>query len=117
MKDTKAAPIFRSLADIPEERGVCGFRRRMVTDEDTEAANVSYLRINESRYHYHKIMTEFYFVVKGSGTITLDGEKSPIKAGDLIVIPPLVWHTSEGDGLEVLVMGVPPQETTDIYFE
>jgi mannose-6-phosphate isomerase-like protein (cupin superfamily) len=61
-------------------------------------------------------MTEYYYVLTGSGTITLDGEKLPIAAGDLIVINPLTWHTSEGE-MEVLIIGVPAGEQTDIWFE
>jgi mannose-6-phosphate isomerase-like protein (cupin superfamily) len=113
---TDAKYLIRRLADTPTERGVCGWRKTLVTAEDTPVANVSHLTINDSRYHYHKIMTEYYYVLTGSGTITLDGEKMPIAAGDLIVIKPLTWHTSEGE-MEVLIMGVPAGEQTDIWFE
>ena len=61
-------------------------------------------------------MTEFYYVLKGSGEIVLDGERRPIKEGELALIPPGVWHTSEGD-MEVLIVGVPPLETEDVHFE
>ena len=86
----KAKAIFRSVKDTPEERGVCGFRRRMITDEENEAANVTFLRVHDSKMHYHRGMTEFYYVLRGGGTITLDGEKKDIAAGDLVVIKPRV---------------------------
>jgi|FLYL01.1.fsa_nt_gi mannose-6-phosphate isomerase-like protein (cupin superfamily) len=111
-----ARPIIRNVYDIPSERGVCGFRRRIVTEQDTPAANISHLVIDDSKEHYHKQMTEFYYVLKGGGEMVLDGERRPIKEGDLVVIPPGVRHTSEGD-MEVLIIGVPPQETEDIYFD
>ena len=112
---TKAA-IFRSVSAVPEERGVCGFRRRLITDEDTDTANVTYLRIDDSKMHYHQTMTEFYYVIAGGGTITLDGEVSDITTGDLVMIPPGVRHTSDGE-MEVLIVGVPPQETADVHFD
>ena len=112
---TKAA-IFRSVHAVPEERGVCGFRRRLITEEDTDTANVTFLRIDDSKMHYHQTMTEFYYVIAGGGTITLDGEVSDITTGDLVMIPPGVRHTSDGE-MEVLIVGVPPQETADVHFD
>ena len=111
-----AKAVFRSVHSTPEERGVCGFRRRLVTAEDTDAANVTFLRIDDSKTHYHRTMTEFYYVLRGGGEIVLDGERTPIKEGDIVVIPPGVRHTSEGD-MDVLIMGVPPQETEDVHFD
>ncbi len=110
------ASIIRSLSDTEEERGVCGFRRKLVTGEDTPVAYVSHLVIDNSREHYHKIMTEYYYVLKGAGEIFLDGVAHAIKAGDIVVIPPLVRHTSKGD-LEVLIFGAPALEAEDIYFD
>jgi quercetin dioxygenase-like cupin family protein len=55
-------------------------------------------------------------VLTGGGTITLDGEKRGIAAGDLVVIKPNVWHTSDGE-MEVLILGVPAGEQTDVWFE
>ncbi len=113
---TKLEPIIRDVADTESVRGVCGFRRALVTGADTDVANVSHLQIDNSRNHYHKQMTEFYYVLKGSGEIVLDGERRPIKQGEVALIPPGVWHTSEGD-MEVLIVGVPPLETEDVHFE
>ena len=117
MKERIAAqPIIRRLNDIETVRGVCGFRRSMITAGDTDVANVSHLVIDDSREHYHREMTEFYYVLRGGGEMVLDGESTPIREGDLVLIPPGVRHTSAGD-MEVLIVGVPPQETEDIFFD
>jgi mannose-6-phosphate isomerase-like protein (cupin superfamily) len=108
--------LMRRLSEVQEERGVCGFRRTLITAADTPAVNVSHLRIDNSRYHYHGQMTELYYVLSGSGTITLDGDTYPVQAGDIVLIRPGVWHTSEGD-MNVLITGVPAGEATDIFFE
>lgn len=108
--------LIRRLSDVPEERGVCGFRRTIVTADDAPEVNVSHLRIDNSRYHYHRKMTELYYVLSGGGTITLDGENYPIEQGDLVLIRPGVWHTSEGE-MNVLITGVPAGEATDVFFE
>ena len=108
--------LIRSLAGTAEERGVCGWRKTLVTHDDTPVANVSHLRIDDSRRHYHREMTEFYYVLSGGGTITLDGDVREIHAGDLVVIKPGVWHTSDGE-MDVLILGVPAGEQTDVWFE
>ena len=108
--------LIRRLSDTPTERGVCGWRKTLITHDDTPVANVSHLTIDNSRYHYHREMTEYYYVLTGGGTITLDGEKQSITAGDLVVIKPGTWHTSAGE-MEVLILGVPAGEQTDVWFE
>jgi quercetin dioxygenase-like cupin family protein len=108
--------IIRRLSETETERGVCGWRKALVTHDDTPVANVSHLSIDNSRYHYHREMTEFYYVLSGGGTITLDGEKREIAAGDLVVIKPGVWHTSDGV-MDCLILGVPAGEQTDVWFE
>ena len=114
--DRKQSSIIRNVFDIEQERGVCGFRRRLITNDDTQVANVSYLIIDDSKEHWHETMTEFYYVLKGGGEMYLDGEAHPIKEGDIVVIPPGVRHTSEGD-MEVLIFGAPALETEDIRFD
>ena len=74
--------LVRRLGDIATERGVCGWRKTLVTHDDTPVANVSHLTIDDSKYHYHREMTEFYYVLTGGGTMTLDGVKLSINAGD-----------------------------------
>ena len=116
MTSTSEKYLIRKLAETPEERGVCGWRKTLVTREDTPVANVSHLRIDNSRKHYHREMTEFYYVLSGGGTITLDGETRPISSGEIVVIKPGVWHTSDGE-MDVLILGVPAGEQTDVWFE
>ena len=113
---TREKFLLRRLSEVPEERGVCGFRRTLITAADTPDVNVSHLRIDNSRYHYHRRMTELYYVLSGGGTITLDGETHPVQEGDIVLIRPGVWHTSEGE-MSALITGVPAGEATDIFFE
>ena len=108
--------IIRNVSDIQQERGVCGFRRRLITGDDTPVANVTHLVIDDSKEHWHERMTEFYYVLSGGGDMYLDGERRPIKAGDIVVIPPGMRHTSEGE-MKVLIVGAPALETEDIRFD
>ena len=59
----------------------------MITADDTDVANVSHLVIDDSKQHYHREMTEFYYVLRGGGEMVLDGESTPIREGDLVPNP------------------------------
>jgi quercetin dioxygenase-like cupin family protein len=44
--------------------------------------------------HYHKKMTEIFYILDGSVAFTFDDQSEPVSAtpGVTIAIPPLVWH-------------------------
>jgi mannose-6-phosphate isomerase-like protein (cupin superfamily) len=69
--------------------------------------------------HYHRASEEIYFVVKGSGTLEVDGERTRVRPGDAVLIPPGAWHTLENDGtseLRILCCCVPPYSDADTFF-
>jgi mannose-6-phosphate isomerase-like protein (cupin superfamily) len=101
----------RRLTEQEEWRSICGMRRDLLGAAEQGPARIHYMRISDSRKHWHRDTTEYYFVVEGRGEIELDDEVVPITKGDLAVVPPGVWHTSRpapGDVLEVLLVVVPP---------
>ena len=106
--------LIRRLADTPTERGVCGWRKTLVTHGDTPVANVSHLQINDSKYHYHRVMTEFYYVLSGGGTMTLDGEAIELHKGVVVYIPRGVRHKAEGK-LTILTVCIPAGVMDDIH--
>lgn len=105
----------RHLADQSEFRSICGFRRDLVNAGE-EKANFHYMRIQDSKKHYHKKTTEYYFVADGVGEMELDDQTVPVKKGDLIVVPPGTRHTSrpaQGLELHILIVAVPPFQKDD----
>jgi mannose-6-phosphate isomerase-like protein (cupin superfamily) len=69
--------------------------------------------------HYHRATEEIYFVVKGSGMMEVDGERTQIRPGDAVLIPPGAWHTLENNGtseLRILCCCVPPYSHEDTFF-
>jgi mannose-6-phosphate isomerase-like protein (cupin superfamily) len=110
----------RRLSDQEEWRSICGTRRDLANDP-AEPANFHYMRIKDSRKHYHLRTTEYYFVVEGEGEMDLDERTIPIKKGDLIHVPPGTRHTSRPTGgaeLHILIVAVPPfrPEEPDHHF-
>ena len=106
--------VVRKLSDVSKERSSCGFRQRLITSADFEGANITFLSVYEAGRHYHKKTTEFYYVLKGSGHLELDGEKVEMEPGTLVMINPGTKHRAVGE-LEALIIGVPPFTEDDMY--
>jgi len=43
--------------------------------------------------HYHKVMTEVFYIIEGVVELIFDDETIFAKAGDTIAVPPNTWHT------------------------
>ena len=75
----------------------------------------------ELKPHYHASREEIVYVIRGGGTMTLGGEKRPVKAGDVIYIPRGQAHGFvNGAKRETVVFSVmaPPFDGKDrIYLE
>jgi len=65
----------------------------------------------EGREHNHgdSNMEEVYFVVKGSGTMRIDGEDVELRPGRFVRVDPAATRvpTSGNDGLEFVTFGAP----------
>ncbi|MCC6858697.1 MAG: cupin domain-containing protein [Bryobacterales bacterium] len=58
--------------------------------------------------HMHTAQDEFYYVIGGEGSATVDGETAAIRKGDAIPIRANEWHILEGAAgqeLELLIVG------------
>jgi mannose-6-phosphate isomerase-like protein (cupin superfamily) len=69
--------------------------------------------------HYHRETEEIYFVIKGAGTMEVDGETQTIRPGDAVLIPAGAWHQLENDGsseLRILCCCAPPYSHEDTFF-
>jgi mannose-6-phosphate isomerase-like protein (cupin superfamily) len=110
--------LVRHEGHTPRERSTCGWRDRLISCEDAPshpAAWAHAVDIDGARPHYHKRSTELYYVLEGSGTVTLDGVEHAVTKGSLVHIPPLVVHSAAGR-VRVLVIGI-PDIAEDDYFE
>lgn len=63
--------------------------------------------------------TEIYYIVRGKGILWLDEDSLSVKPGDIIVIPPHVFHWIDNRMNEedfVLLTMWPRQEQNEMYF-
>ena len=56
------------------------------------------------RIHKHLHNDELIFINKGEGTMTLDEESIPVKAGDVVFVPRDTWHGLDNTSNENLQM-------------
>ena len=52
--------------------------------------------------HFHPLTEEIYFILSGTGRMTIDGETREVGPGDAIAIPPGAVHTIHNPGSETL---------------
>lgn len=102
--------------ELTATRCPCGFAQRAFA----RLGNVASMHIvdiqADSRVHYHKVMTEIYFVLEGEGQIELDGELHALRPGTAVYIRPGCRHRAIGK-LKVLNVPVPAFDAADEWFD
>jgi len=106
------------LGEIDPVRCPCGWSKRAFMTEDNEVASFHIVTIEEdSQLHYHKKMTEIYFVLEGEGVIELDGEEHPLKPQTAVMIKPGCRHRARGAGLRIINVPIPKFDPADEWFD
>ena len=81
------------LADLPGIACPCGTARRAFAEAAQGRASLHLVEVKrDSERHYHRRLTEIYYVLSGEGRMEFDGELRPVAAGDAVFIPPGVVH-------------------------
>ncbi len=74
-----------------EQGGMCLRRKQLGEAADGEALGCSLYELPAGEqawpYHYHTANEEALYVLSGSGTLRLDGESTPLEAGDYVALP------------------------------
>ena len=95
----------------------CGSAQRAFTDAPEQTASLHIVEIKEdSKTHYHKKTTEFYYVLEGEGQIELDGMRFDVSPGSSVMIKPGCRHRAIGR-LKIINFPVPAFDPQDEYFD
>jgi len=98
--DNKQSTLSWHLVDLKKIEATacpCGQTRRAFTNVEGAPASLHIVDVSkDSVSHYHKIHSEIYYVLEGSGALELDGETVPVGPGSAVMIPPGVWHRPIG---------------------
>jgi len=116
MNDEKRYKVadFKSISpfDCP-----CGITKRAFLDDIDKTASFHIVEISkDSRKHYHKKMTEIYYVLEGDGVLELDDDEITLKKGTCILIKPGCKHRAVGK-LKLINVPIPAFDEDDEWFD
>jgi len=95
----------------------CGLTRRAFVDDPDQAATLHLLDVEaDAQVHYHKKITEIYFILEGEGYLELDGELIPVQPYSAILIKPGCRHRAVGN-LRVSLTAIPAFDPDDEWFD
>jgi mannose-6-phosphate isomerase-like protein (cupin superfamily) len=119
VKSTIESQAFRivSVDELAPVECSCGLTRRAFVDDLSGVASLHVVDINDNaRTHYHKRLTEIYYILQGEGDIELDGELYAVRPGDAILIKPGCRHRAIGR-MKVLNVPIPACDGDDEWFD
>lgn len=109
--------MIAQFAEIDPVPCPCGQAKRAFATPENALATMHVVNICEdSRVHYHKKMTEIYYVLEGEGEIELDGERHPLKPETAVFIKPGCRHRAVGN-LKILNVPIPAFDPEDEWFD
>lgn len=109
--------VVKRLADTEPVRCPCGEARRIITGADNDRASIHVVDIfQDSRVHYHTVLTEYYYVLEGTGHLEVDDERVALEPGVLVMIEPGTRHRAVGK-LRILNVVIPPFTADDEHFD
>jgi mannose-6-phosphate isomerase-like protein (cupin superfamily) len=104
-------------ADVTPVDCPCGQSRRAFNNDAEGAATLHITDISvDAKTHYHKRLTELYYILEGTGEIELDGDRHPIRPGDAVLIKPGCRHRAIGE-FKALIVATPAFDPADEWFD
>jgi mannose-6-phosphate isomerase-like protein (cupin superfamily) len=115
--DSARQPLVRHRDETPPAAWPFGQMQRVVTGGEGGLANVHVAKVATGMGpFFHTGYDEVYYVVSGSGTVTLGQAAHPLRPGSVAVIPAGVPHSlaaDPGHELELVIFGTPPLPIDD----
>lgn len=110
--------LLAQLDEIPPVPCPCGQARRAFRVPGNEVASLHLVEIvrGEARKHYHKRMTEIYYVLEGEGHMELDDAVVPLRPATSVLIKPGCRHRAIGD-LKIINVPIPVFDPDDEWFD
>lgn len=95
----------------------CGQSRRAFIEDQDQIASLHVVDITvDAKTHYHRTMTEIYYVLEGSGQIELDDDSFPVAPGTAVLIKPGCRHRAVGQ-MKILNVPIPAFDPEDEWFD
>ena len=108
----------RRAENAPTVPCPCGQSTRIVTSADGLGCSLHVTEIHDSVRHYHRSVTEIYYVLDGAGRMELNDETIAISPGCVITIEPGTRHRLVSEaGVRTIVFSVPAFDPDDEHFD
>jgi quercetin dioxygenase-like cupin family protein len=104
-------PLVRYRDETPSADWAFGEMQRIVTGGEGGVANIHVAKCSGLPPFFHTGYDEIYYVLSGTGKVTLNGITHPLRPGSVVVIPTGTSHALEidpGQELEFVIFGTPP---------
>ena len=109
-----------SVVNINDIEGVpcpCGMSRRAFTEDPDQTASLHVVDISiNAKTHYHKKLTEIYYILEGNGHMELDGNLVAVGPGSSILIKPGCRHRAIGE-MRIINVPIPAFDPADEWFD
>jgi len=93
-----------ALSDLIEFEADKRIRKRLVMADRIESELVCYAPGQATVEHHHVGQDEIFYIVEGSGAITVDGETTRVSAGSMVLAPAETKHSVRCDPDSNMVM-------------
>jgi mannose-6-phosphate isomerase-like protein (cupin superfamily) len=108
---------IKKIKDSHPKDITCGIMRNLTTVKDSKEMDFAHVTItDETQKHYHKKLTECYYVLTGSIAVEVDGKVENLDKNFLIMIYPNTNHKARKtskENAEILVVCCPPWSEED----
>ncbi len=116
--NSSAGYLVRHVENAPVVPCLCGESVRPLTFPDVKTCSLHIPLITDSARHYHRIMTEVYYVLEGSGIMELNEDRIEVRPGSVIYIEPGTRHKLKSElGVKTIVFSVPAFLEEDEYLD
>jgi mannose-6-phosphate isomerase-like protein (cupin superfamily) len=113
----KKGYLVAQLDELPPVRCPCGTARRAFGAPENRVASLHLVDIAvDAEAHYHRELTEIYYVLEGEGHLEIDGDRVPLRPGTAVLIRPGARHRAVGK-LRILNIPVPAFDPADEHFD
>lgn len=109
--------LIEHVDEIAPVECPCGQARRAFVSPDNDVATLHVVDIKtDSEVHYHKKMTEIYYILEGEGFMELDGERIPVRPMSSVLIKPGCRHRAVGQ-MKIINVPIPAFDPADEWFD
>ena len=84
--------IFQIAEENPIDPKLGYMKKEAISGKNASVNMTLYMPGIHSGAHYHSATDEIDYIVKGQANLTMNGKDYPVKAGDLIYVPPFNVH-------------------------